>query len=443
MQSRFLLAALLLPAFAAGQPTASAPKPALPVPPSLAKKPTVLEAKGFLGVIGQTIAPQATLRAREGGAGIPGKKVSFTIAGRVAGVALTGASGEVQISYHVSDNPPPGTIPVEIQFAGDDAWMPATASVTLGVFKASTQLTLESVSGDAWEGQTANLSGRLSRTPGGDAVGDRVVSLSIDGKQKGTPTTDHFGSFEFRYAVPAGSSPRIVVKAQFDGDALHAASSRALDLLVNPLTTLKKGTFRWSDVRVTCGETITLKGLLLPQNPMLSVNGQAGGLSVNFFADLGQDQLRALCSAISAPDGIVRCDAKLDVGAGTYPIVAHSLKTPAWNADDYGSGQLTLDPRAVHLAVNAPASAKIGDKVVMKARLTDRGTGAPIANVEVHQGEPMIKTKTNASGEALANVTISNPAPFDKIAVTASFLGGGCYQHGEGSALIKVTPKLP
>ena len=93
--------------------------------------------------------------------------------------------------------------------------------------------------------------------------------------------------------------------------------------------------------------------------------------------------------------------------------------------------------------MSAPASAKIGDKVVMKARLTDRGTGAPIANAEVHQGEPMINTRTNASGEALANVTIGNPVPFDAIVVTASFPGGGCYQHGEGSASIKVTPKLP
>lgn len=440
---RLVLFASLLPAVALAQ---GAPQAQATIPkgviPSIQKKPTEVEAKGFLGVIGQHITPHATLKSKETGAPLAGKSLILLVAGEHAGLAVTNAQGEATFTYHVP-NDPPGTWPVEIRFNGGLEWLPSKASVTMGVFKASTKLTFENPPSDLREGETWQIRGKLVRTSDGAHVDGRAVTLTVDGKSAGTPVTGAGGTgiYWINYKLPAGAAPKVRAVAQFEGDVLYAPTSAEREVAVKPPPKpAMKGKLTPQQAIGMRGETITLKTLLIPENPMVTVNGLAGGVKVTFKASIQYSgPYIDLCETTTLPDGRASCSAKLDLPEKSYTLWAMDCCTDgAWEITRVNYS-LFIKPSPVHVAVTGPSSARIGDTIHLKARLTRTTDGKALAGKQVSglggYGD------TDANGEIRFSGKVFAQGGIGARSFKANFSGEtGFYEPGEGSITIQVQP---
>jgi hypothetical protein len=443
---RLVLLAPFLPALALAQPTTamSGPSNLGNVKGVVMKRPTEIDAKGFLGVIGQKITPHATLKQKSSGAPIPGKSLRFTIAGHpLASAATTDGSGEAKLLYQVP-NDPPGSWPVEIRFAGDDEWLPSSATVTLGVFKASTKVTLKDPPSGLSEGQTLQIKGDLIRTSDGGKVDGRAITLTVDGKPAGKPATAN-GAFSHGYLLPSDAAPKVKVQAQFEGDVLYAASADSQDVLVKPpAPPVKKGRLVPQDAVGKRGETITLKALLLPENPMVTVNGGAGGVKVTFTAAVpgaGQDPPVDLCFTNTLPDGRASCTAKLDAPLKHYTLYAKACCTSGeWDVTDGVSG-FDIHVAPVHLSVTGPGSARIGETINVKVRLTRTTDNKRLQGRQILLGG--MSGPTDADGELTFPLSVSSQGGVGPRTYKARFQGAqDLYEPGEGTLTIQVSPKV-
>lgn len=442
---RLALLASLLPAVALAQGVPQAASTASKAfVPSVQKKPTEIEAKGFLGIIGQHITPHATLKQKETGAPIAGRSVVLFVAGVRSGLTETNASGEAKFNYHVPNNPP-GTWPVEIRFEGDLTLLPSKASVTMGVFKASTKLTFQDPPSDLREGDTWQIRGKLIRTSDGAHVDGRAVKLTVDGKSAGTPVTGAGGTgiYYNNYKLPADAAPKVRAVAQFEGDALYAPTSAERDVNVKPPPKpAVKGKLIPEEGNGKRGETITLKALLVPENPMVVVNGLAGGVKVTFKASIQlPGPVTDLCSTTTLSDGRASCSAKLDLPQKSYTLSAMDCCTDgAWEITRVNR-RLDIGPSPVHIALTGPSSARIGDTIQLKAKLTRTTDGKALAGKHVsglgQYGD------TDATGEIRLTGKVFAQGGIGARSFKANFAGEtGFYGSGEGSITIQVQPSI-
>lgn len=406
----------------------------------VAKKPTEIEAKGFLGVVGQHITPGAKLKLKETGAPLAGKSMSLLVAGVQSEVAVTNAQGEAKFTYHVPNNPP-GNWPVEIRFKGDLEHLPSSASVTMGVFKASTKLTFQDPPSDLKEGETWQIRGKLVRTSDGLYIDGRAITLTVDGKSAGTPVTGAGGTgiFWVDYKVRAGAAPKVRAVAQFAGDVLYAPTSAERDVTVTPPPKYK-GRLVVEQTTGKRGETITLRALLIPENPMVTVNGLAGGVKVRFKWGPGSDPpIADFCETKTLSDGRASCQVKLDLPQKSYGLWATSYGTDdAWDVDR-GRNDLFIASAPVHIALTGPSSARIGDTIHLKAKLTRTTDNKVLAGRPVSGlGE---SGNTDASGEITFSGKVSAQGGLGARTYKANFAGEtGFYAAGEGSITIQVQP---
>ena len=261
----------------------------------------------------------------------------------------------------------------------------------MGFFQASTKLTLHQKKAQEWcckqgdrsccsrEGETLDIEGALVRTSDGAGVDGRAIKLTVGRQGAGTPATTSIG-FLYQYKLPPGTSPLAHIQAQFDGDVLYAASAGTLDIPVNGPA--RKGTLTLFDAKGKRGETIALKNSSA-RRIRWPPYGLVGGLGVAFKRSEGADSSAALvqvCSATTGPAGVVSCTIKLDLPKKSYSLSAHPHPGQSdWVVPQPPDKTLVIEPAASRLVVTgAPSSARIGDTIHVKVRVTRTTDSAAI-----------------------------------------------------------------
>ena len=405
-------------------------------PPNLTvRKPTSLESKGMLGAIGDTVPLKATLTSKADGKPVSGKALSFKVAGKVAGTATTGATGEARLDYKVPNDPPPGPHPMEVRFDGDAEWGPASVSRNFGVFKASTKIVFDAPPQKVNEGETAQVRGKLTRITDQSGIHGREIAMTVNGKSAGKVVTSN-GSFTYSYPVPKPFPPKATVQAQFEGDVLYAATAATTEFPVAP--PLKQAILTWSNAAGRIGETVTFKGALLElaSVPPKGVAGQ----KVRFWFVRGSTDLVQLCAGQTSSSGQVSCAGKLPSPVGAFQLMAYAdVDQNAWKVERPSSAYLSVKKAPTHLALSGPASAPIGKTVTIKATLTRTTDNAPIPGADVRLSG--WTKKTDASGVATIPLVIPGGATGPKT-FKARFDGGNSYEESDGSLSINVTPSV-
>lgn len=443
MRRRLLLLALALPALAAAQPslqtgplTASAA-----VPGNLkVRKTTELACKGMLGAIGDTVPLKATLAAKADGKAVPGRKVSFKVAGKDAGSATTGANGEARVDYTVPNDPAPGAHPMEARFAGDDDFAPSSVSANFAVFKSSTKLVFSSPPTGVNEGENATVSGKLTRITDQAGIHGRELSMTVNGKPAGKVTTSN-GGFSFTYPVPKPFPDKATVHAQFEGDVLYAATAATTEFSVKG--PVKPGFLTWNGAKGKLGQTVTLTAKLT-QAPVLLGPG-IGGITVRFWMDRGPrwglphiEQIN-LCQGTTNSSGNASCTVKLNAQVLPYTAYAHAdVDVNVWNVSKISDPIIEINKAPVHIAVSGPSSAHIGQTISLKARITRTTDNAPIQGANLVMG-PWVKS--DANGEATFSFAVPSGGTGPK-AFKVSYSGSDNYGPGEGSATVNVQPAV-
>lgn len=442
MRRFFLLfLALALPGLAAAQPTSPAGPVSAAVPGTLqVRKATELASKGMLGAIGDTVSLKATLTSKADGKAVPGRKVSFKVAGKDAGSATTGANGEARVDYKVPNDPPPGPHPMEARFAGDDDFSASSVSANFGVFKSSTKLVFSAPPAHVNEGENASVSGKLTRITDDLGIHGREITMTVNGKSAGKVTTSN-GAFTFTYPVPKPFPAKATVHAQFEGDVLYAATAATTEFAVkNPV---KPGFLTWNGAKGKLGQNVTLTAKLT-QAPALIGPG-IGGVKVRFWMDRGPrwamphvDQIN-LCQGTTNSSGDASCTVKLNAQVLSYTAYAHAdVDTDVWNVTKISDPIIDIDKANVHVAVSGPGSAHIGQTISVKGRLTRTTDNAPIAGANLVMG-PWVKT--DANGESVFTFAVPSGSTGPR-SFKVSYSGSDSYEKGEGSVTINVQPAV-
>ena len=391
---------------------------------------TELSSKGSLGAIGDTVPLKATLTSKGAGRPLPDKILRFRVAGKDVGTAKTGSTGEARLDYKVPGSPPPGSVPMDISFAGDPGAFPSATTANFAVLKSSTKISLEP-NPHINEGETAEFRGTLVRITDQKGL-DRQVALTVNGHPAGKLTATG-GRFALKYKVPPNFPPKATVSARFEGDALYnpAEASAAYDVR-NPAKTVR---LVWSNAQGKFGETIPLKAYVAG-----SLGGGIGGLRVKIRVTAAPAPDPFSCHATTNSLGIATCLFK-PARPGVFGIMAEAEVDPdVWKVEaNVYPRRLDVSPAPVKLELSGPSSARLHTTIRLKARLTRATDGHPVEGKKISLSgllSPVSQT-TNASGETAFEVKISNregPRTFK-----ATFREtGGYYESGGGSITINV-----
>jgi hypothetical protein len=430
MRFRSLLLALTLPGLAAAQP---APLEAVKV-----FKTTDLATKPMIGAIGDTVPLRATLTSKADGKPLAGRRVAFRVAGKDAGDALTGPAGDVKVDFKVPSDPPPGSYPMEARFTGDADHGPSSAATTFGVVKAATHMIWMSDPKAVNEGDTVQLGGRFNRTTDEDGVDGRTIALTLNGQPLAKAVSDH-GNFSWKWVVPKGAPAKATVRFQFDGDALYAATGAAVEFSVRAPARPAILSFQGESGKV--GQPVTFRARLFEPPPIPGIG--VPGIAVDFWvAEDGNDPGAfsfPMCTATTNTNGDASCTAHLPKLARNYRLGAHAkVDATIWKVEEIGAQPITVSRSPVHVAVTGPSTAKIGQTMTIKARLTRTTDGSPLQNERLLLPELYGAQPTNANGEA----TFTFPAPGPNAGphdFSVSFESNPNYEAGYGGAKVTLT----
>ena len=429
-RSLALALALVLPGgLAAAQPA--------PLQGVKALRSTDVATKPMIGAIGDTVPLRATLVSKVDGQPLAGRRIAFRVAGHDAGDALTGPTGEVKVDFKVPSDPA-GSYPLEARFTGDANHGPSVATSTFGVVKAATHMIGMSDPKAVNEGDAVNLIGRLDRTTDEGGLDGRAIAVMLNGQPVAKVATDH-GNFSWKWAVPKGAPSKASVRFQFDGDALYTATGAAIDFAVRPPARPAILSFQGESGKV--GQPVTLRARLFEPPPIPGVG--IPSTAVDFWlAQDGTDPGAAsfpMCTATTNANGDATCTAHLPKLARNYKLNAHAKVDPTiWKVEATSAPPITVHKAPVHVAVTGPATAKIGQTMTIKARLTRTTDGSPLENERLLLPEVYANQPTNANGE----VTITFPAPGPNAGLhdfTVSFESNPNYESGYGDVKVTLT----
>ncbi len=230
---------------------------------------TALAVPNVTGAVNQPLTLSATLTRASDGSALPGKTVTFQVAGSTLGTASTNASGVAALTYSDSTA---GTDPIKASFAGDTTNAAATGSGTVIVQVVGTQTptTLYVTNVQGTQGATRALKVSLKHKTGGAAVSNETVSFSVNGALVGTAVTNASGLATLPYAItsnaPVGDQG---ITVSFAGDSIYGAAQGQGDLTVTYATKMA-----FSTVSGARGTSANLTAVLTLAGNSTGVSGQ-------------------------------------------------------------------------------------------------------------------------------------------------------------------------
>lgn len=221
---------------------------------------TSLTAANTTFMYGQMATLQAALLAD--GVPVAGRPVTFTLAGQVAGVAITNASGVAHLTVTVSL--PKGSYLVEARFDGDSMYLPDSTVAMLTVIPLQPALAVSDSVGQYSDSVTLTATMTLDGAP----VAGKTVTFRVDGAVAGSGITDASGVATVSWKTPLAAGT-YQVEAAFagEGDPAFASASGAGALTV----AAEDATLAYT------GDTRSAKGTLLLQATLSqAADGQPG-----------------------------------------------------------------------------------------------------------------------------------------------------------------------
>ncbi|RYG24195.1 hypothetical protein EON82_11560, partial [bacterium] len=193
------------------------------VPPSA----TALSVEDGRTQVGKPIELVAALAAN--GHPLAFRKISFQLVetaprqGTIdVGIAETDENGVAKIEWTPEDGPA-RNLTIKVGFGGGgDGYVPASASATLELLRAPTQIAVPSL--EAKVGARVVLRAGLSRMPDGKALSARSLEFLVDGASAGTALTGEDGSAELPYAAAGLAAGAHTVVVRFAEDDSYLAS---------------------------------------------------------------------------------------------------------------------------------------------------------------------------------------------------------------------------
>ena len=163
--------------------------------------------------------------------GIPGRTITFKLDGTPIGSDVTISTGRAQIGYTVPDGPGAGTRNLQVDWAGDAGYNPATGYATLTVSPATPYIWVSPRTVSV--GQKANLYALFRRLKDYAPQVGKTVDFKIDGTVVQTVVTNASGvaSYLYQTVEPAGT---YTIRCEFYGDAYVAAGYGEATLTINP-----------------------------------------------------------------------------------------------------------------------------------------------------------------------------------------------------------------
>ena len=341
--------------------------------------------------------------------------------------AVTGANG---VASCTAVFPTPGTFTVTAFFAGDATYAPSIdASQRIEVDKATTAATYTGAA-TAVSGTQATLAGQLVDTVSGTPVQGETLTLTLNGNETCSATTDATGTASCPVTVgEAASATPYPVSVSYAGSGTYGASSGSGSLTVTnqvPTTLAYVG-----DSQVVRGNQATLAAKLL------SAGQPVQGKTVTLTLASGEQ-----CSATTDSTGLASCLTTTAVGdpggpdAVTLAFAGDSLYLPST-----GSGTITvLVPTTTTLAPLAPVLQ--GSSAQLAATLTAGGSPVAGQTLTLSLGSQSCSGTTGASGAATCTISKVS-APLGPATTAASFAGAGFYlsSSATGSAWVYALPK--
>jgi hypothetical protein len=437
---------------AAPAATQTGPGGALGGAPKLAplKTPTELKAHPMIGAIGDTVPIKATLKLRTDGTPVPNHTVRFKVGGQSIGTDKTDAKGEARVSYKVPNQM--GQRPIEAEFAGTQVCTAAKDDATFSPIKSSSKMTLELLNPNQilHEGNTLSVKGRIVRITDQDGLDGREIQTTVAG-QAITPhqATSASGSFSLTYKIPGNFGAKTAtVEARFDGDALYLPTVASISFTVHP--PVQKAYLLWGSAKGKVGETVEVTAILSKSNPPVPGMNGIDGKSVRFWRErdarwaaphvpaktLGSDGTNSL--------GVAKLQFKIEDKPMGYSIYAHVDGVQGildveklYNS----SGNLTVEKAPVQVSIVGPSSAKIGDSLAMKVKVTRTTDGAAAKDVAVTGSGIPYGSKTNAQGEVAFTYQVGGGGGIGPRTLSVQAQANDWYLAGSGSKTIQVGPK--
>ena len=302
------------------------------------------------------------------GSGLGGRTVTFTLGSGTTAQTCSGttnSAGVVSCSVTVTGQPQ-GPIPVSDTFAGDAYYLPATANSTVNLPE-GTSLTVNPGTG-TYNGSTT-ISGTLINTYTNQPVPNQTVTLTVNGTQSCTGTTNAAGvaSCTVTTNEPAGTYPE---SGTFGG---NTTTTPVL------LSSNGSSTFTENKAPTTLtytGSTSTTSGQSPTLSATLTTSGGAplSGQTVTFTVGTGSSAQH--CSATTNSAGKASCSICMyNQSASPLPV------TVTYGGNTYysssGASQMVSVVTPTSLTVSA-TTATYGQPTTVSGTLTNSVTGQGI-----------------------------------------------------------------
>jgi hypothetical protein len=197
------------------------------------KPPTMLTVTDVSGLNGQTVSLEATLSIQ--GTPIAGKPVHFTVNGISLGSNVTDDNGIATLNYLITLIP--GTYTINATFNGDGDYYATDATSTLTVYKNSTSIVVNDVTGV--NSQNVQLKAILKNQDGTPITG-KTIDFTVNGTSVGSAVTDGTGQAILSWMIPSSwALGNKIIQAEFLGTDSYNTSQNTATLTVDLKPTAK------------------------------------------------------------------------------------------------------------------------------------------------------------------------------------------------------------
>ena len=263
---------------------------------------------------GQSVTLSGTLTTNEPSAGtdVSGKTVTFTVgsgSSLQSCTAVTNSSGVAACTI-TSVNQSTGTVAITSSFGGDTYYQSSTTPSTAKVLTPTT-LTVNAGTSDFADAGT--VSAKLTNSVTGVAIGGEPVTLTLNGTQSCTATTNASGVASCSI-TPNEATATYKLTAAFAGDTTKAPQLFASNGANSYVVTLEETAIAYT------GPSLATSGMPFTMSANLTTDGSPlGGRTV--LMTLGSGTTAQSCSGTTNSSGNASCTiANVNQTAGTAPI---------------------------------------------------------------------------------------------------------------------------
>lgn len=369
---------------------------------------------------GQAVTFTATVGVVAPGAGTPAGGVQFNIDGQPYGVAvpLTGDTATLTVS-----NLTTGNHDVEAVYNGNaDFASSSSATVTHGVDKADSDLTLSTSDATAVSGQPLSFTANVTAVAPGAGTPTGTVQFYVDGDPLGSPVTLSGGQATSPTTnLPVGSH---TVTANYEGDANFGGANDSLTQDVDAAET--STSLSTSPNPSVFGQPVTLTAEVTPDAP---ATGTPSG-QVKFVID-GTEEIFA-----TLVDGVAETSIST-LSAGSHSIQAVYLSDDA-NFLGSSSQEVSqvVNKAATKTVVSSSAPTSVfGQPVTFTATVSvlAPGAGAPSGTITFTDGTTELATVPVDSGTGFQATFTSDALSVGQHAITATYSGDDSFLTSNGS----------